>query len=79
MGDLFPRYPAHQGVGKPHTLADDRIEQSRESVPEIAEEEPAAEKERLAVTLRSIGDAVIATDVVGKVSSINSQLSSRVP
>ena len=32
----------------------------------------ADEKERLAVTLRSIGDAVITTDVTGKVVSVNS-------
>lgn len=36
-----------------------------------AEEALAAEKERLAVTLRSIGDGVIATDVEGKVALIN--------
>ncbi|MGB7566265.1 MAG: PAS domain S-box protein, partial [Chitinivibrionales bacterium] len=35
------------------------------------EEAIAAEKERLAVTLRSIGDAVIATDVQGKIVLMN--------
>jgi PAS domain S-box-containing protein len=36
-----------------------------------AEDALAAEKERLAVTLRSIGDGVIATDTEGRVSIIN--------
>jgi len=36
-----------------------------------AEQTLAAEKERLAVTLESIGDAVIATDTEGKVVSLN--------
>lgn len=36
-----------------------------------AEEELAAEKERLAVTLRSIGDGVIATDIHGNVTLVN--------
>ena len=36
-----------------------------------AEEELAAEKERLAVTLQSIGDAVITTDIDGKIVLIN--------
>ncbi|PAW83395.1 MAG: hypothetical protein B9S33_13950 [Pedosphaera sp. Tous-C6FEB] len=36
-----------------------------------AEDALAAEKERLIVTLRSIGDGVIATDIDGKVSIIN--------
>ncbi len=36
-----------------------------------AEEALAAEKERLAVTLRSIGDAVIATDVGGTIVLLN--------
>ncbi len=36
-----------------------------------AEDALVAEKERLAVTLRSIGDAVIATDVDGRVSLMN--------
>ncbi|MEA3359289.1 MAG: PAS domain S-box protein, partial [Thermodesulfobacteriota bacterium] len=36
-----------------------------------AEEELAAEKERLAVTLRSIGDGVITTDIEGKIVIIN--------
>jgi PAS domain S-box-containing protein len=36
-----------------------------------AEDALAAEKERLAVTLRSIGDGVIATDIEGRVSIIN--------
>ncbi len=36
-----------------------------------AEDALAAEKERLAVTLRSIGDGVIATDTEGRVSMIN--------
>jgi len=36
-----------------------------------AEQELAAERERLAVTLRSIGDGVIATDVDGKVVLLN--------
>ena len=35
------------------------------------EDELAAEKERLAVTLRSIGDGVISTDLQGKVVSLN--------
>ena len=43
---------------------------------ELAERETAeraleSEKERLAVTLRSIGDAVIATDITGKIIMIN--------
>jgi PAS domain S-box-containing protein len=36
-----------------------------------AEESLAEEKERLAVTLRSIGDAVITTDIEGRISLIN--------
>ncbi|NPV45846.1 MAG: PAS domain S-box protein [Armatimonadetes bacterium] len=36
-----------------------------------AEDELAAEKERLAVTLRSIGDGVIATDIHGNVTLVN--------
>ncbi|MEW6386455.1 MAG: PAS domain S-box protein [Thermodesulfobacteriota bacterium] len=36
-----------------------------------AEEALAAEKERLAVTLRSIGDGVVATDTVGKIVLMN--------
>jgi PAS domain S-box-containing protein len=36
-----------------------------------AEEELSAEKERLAVTLRSIGDGVIATDIKGNIILIN--------
>ena len=36
-----------------------------------AREDLAAEKERLAVTLRSIGDAVITTDLQGRVSMLN--------
>ena len=36
-----------------------------------AEEELAAEKERLAVTLRSIGDGVITTDMEGRVVLLN--------
>ena len=36
-----------------------------------AEASLAAEKERLAVTLRSIGDAVITTDVKGRISLVN--------
>ena len=35
------------------------------------EEELAAEKERLSVTLRSIGDGVISTDIQGEVISVN--------
>ena len=35
------------------------------------EKEIAAEKENLAVTLRSIGDGVITTDVKGKIIMIN--------
>ena len=35
------------------------------------EKEIAAEKESLAVTLRSIGDGVITTDVQGKIIMIN--------
>ena len=35
------------------------------------EQELAAEKESLAVTLRSIGDGVITTDVQGKIIMIN--------
>ena len=35
------------------------------------EDELASEKERLAVTLRSIGDGVISTDIHGKINSIN--------
>ena len=35
------------------------------------EDELAAEKERLTVTLRSIGDGVISTDLQGKINSIN--------
>ncbi|HXJ85164.1 MAG TPA: PAS domain S-box protein, partial [Candidatus Methylomirabilis sp.] len=38
----------------------------------LAVDELAAEKQRLAVTLRSIGDAVIATDPSGRVSLLNS-------
>lgn len=38
---------------------------------EIAEKALGAEKERLAVTLRSIGDAVIATDTTGVIIMIN--------
>lgn len=38
---------------------------------EYAEKALEAEKERLAVTLRSIGDAVIATDITGKIIMIN--------
>jgi PAS domain S-box-containing protein len=38
---------------------------------EIAEKALEAEKERLAVTLRSIGDAVIATDITGNIIMIN--------
>jgi PAS domain-containing protein len=37
----------------------------------IAEELLEAEKERLAVTLRSIGDGVITTDIEGKVTLLN--------
>ena len=37
----------------------------------IAEESLVAEKERLAVTLRSIGDAVIATDIHGRIVLMN--------
>jgi two-component system, cell cycle sensor histidine kinase and response regulator CckA len=37
----------------------------------VAEEELAAEKERLAVTLRSIGDGVITTDTQGRVVLVN--------
>jgi PAS domain S-box-containing protein len=37
----------------------------------LAEESLAAEKERLSVTLRSIGDGVITTDMEGVVTSIN--------
>jgi PAS domain S-box-containing protein len=37
----------------------------------MAEEELAAEKERLAVTLRSIGDGVITTDMEGRVVLLN--------
>ena len=36
-----------------------------------AEEAMAAEKERLAVTLRSIGDGVVVTDIDGKITLIN--------
>ena len=35
------------------------------------EDELAAEKERLTVTLRSIGDGVISTDLQGKITSVN--------
>jgi len=38
----------------------------------IAEESLAAEKERLSVTLRSIGDAVISTDTSGRIVLMNS-------
>lgn len=38
---------------------------------EQAEENLAAEKERLAVTLRSIGDGVITTDISGKIVMLN--------
>jgi len=37
----------------------------------LAEDRLAAERDRLAVTLRSIGDAVIATDVAGHVTLLN--------
>ncbi len=37
----------------------------------VAEIELASEKERLAVTLRSIGDGVITTDIEGRVSLVN--------
>jgi PAS domain S-box-containing protein len=45
----------------------------REDVTELklAEQHLAAEKERLAVTLASIGDGVIATDTLGRVNLIN--------
>jgi len=36
-----------------------------------AEQDLAAQKERLAVTLRSIGDGVIATDIIGRIVLIN--------
>lgn len=50
--------------------------QRKELIQEIserkqAEESLAAEKEKLAVTLRSIGDGVITTDIHGKVALIN--------
>jgi len=52
-----------------------RAELSRKNdyieVVKLTEEALAAEKERLAVTLRSIGDGVITTDIEGKVTLIN--------
>jgi PAS domain S-box-containing protein len=55
----------HQGRKELLALFSDITERKK------AEEAFAAEKERLAVTLRSIGDAVIATDVCGNILLMN--------
>ncbi|MGB7566613.1 MAG: PAS domain S-box protein [Chitinivibrionales bacterium] len=55
----------HQGRKELLTMLSDITERKR------ADEALAAEKERLAVTLRSIGDAVIATDVRGNILLMN--------
>ncbi len=53
--------------GKKHILADIRNIHVRK----MAQEELASEKERLAVTLRSIGDGVITTDKRGRIRLMN--------
>ena len=54
-------------------LVAERTSELQEEVSErkLAQEELAAERERLAVTLRSIGDGVITTDIQGRVVMLN--------
>jgi PAS domain S-box-containing protein len=65
---LSVKYPLFDSEGAPYAvccIANDITERKR------AEEALAAEKERLAVTLRSIGDGVITADTAGRVVLMN--------
>ncbi len=57
--------------GHVHTVEDITERKSTERVLREAEEALFAEKERAQVTLNSIGDAVVTTDVLGNVSYLN--------
>jgi PAS domain S-box-containing protein len=61
------KYPIFQD-GKPSYLAGYTIDITERK---LAEEKLASEKERLSVTLRSIGDGVITTDINGNVEILN--------
>ena len=53
-------------LARSNRLLEDEVEERRQ-----AEEHLASEKERLSVTLRSIGDGVITTDIDGRIVMIN--------
>lgn len=57
--------------GHVHTIEDITERKSTEHVLQVAEEALFAEKERAQVTLNSIGDAVVTTDLQGKVTYLN--------
>ncbi|MFL1466839.1 diguanylate cyclase domain-containing protein [Marinobacter sp. HN1S83] len=59
------------GAGYVHTIEDITIYKARERAGRKAEEQLYEEKERAQVTLDSIGDAVLSTDIDGRVSYMN--------
>ncbi|MFA7382803.1 MAG: ATP-binding protein [Desulfurivibrionaceae bacterium] len=82
--EIVRRQQVEEELHQAHALLEERVaERTREltgAVEELhqevlernrAEQELAAEKERLVVTLRSIGDGVISTDIEGRVTLLN--------
>lgn len=59
------------GVGYVHTIEDISTYKAEEKAREKAEEQLFDEKERAQVTLNSIGDAVLSTDIEGRVVYLN--------
>jgi len=59
------------GMAQVQTVEDISVRKSLEFVLRAAEEALFEEKERAQVTLNSIGDAVLSTDILGKVSYLN--------
>ncbi|OGQ86891.1 MAG: hypothetical protein A2512_04840 [Deltaproteobacteria bacterium RIFOXYD12_FULL_56_24] len=82
--EIITRRQVEEELHQAHALLEDRVaERTRELTGAVedlhqevlernrAELELAAEKERLVVTLRSIGDGVISTDIEGRVTLLN--------
>src|SRR3569623_1405497 len=75
--DLTEQKLAEDALRKAHAELEDRVRhRTAELQSEIVERQRAEqalleEKERVVVTLRSIGDAVIATDPIGRIRSMN--------
>lgn len=68
--DVTDRVQIEQALRESHELLEERVKQRTEEL-HHSNRTLAAERERLAVTLRSIGDGVITTDTEGCVTFIN--------